>query len=72
LNIVCFTLKHPAVTLEMIKEFLAKVRDDGRVFFTPTVYKGIPAIRAAVSNWLTSEHDIQVAITVLQSTANKN
>jgi glutamate/tyrosine decarboxylase-like PLP-dependent enzyme len=67
LNIVCFTLKHPAVTLEMIKEFLAKVRDDGRVFFTPTVYKGTPAIRAAVSNWLTTKDDIHVATDVLYS-----
>jgi hypothetical protein len=36
------------------------------VFFTPTLYKGTPAIRAAVSNWLTSENDINIAIEVLR------
>ncbi|HEY9007112.1 MAG TPA: hypothetical protein VIM75_13320, partial [Ohtaekwangia sp.] len=41
------------------------VRDDGRVFFTPTLYKGTPAIRAAISNWQTEEADGQLAFDVL-------
>jgi glutamate/tyrosine decarboxylase-like PLP-dependent enzyme len=67
LNIVCFTMQSPSLTMASVQEFLAKVRDDGRVFFTPTLYKGTPAIRAAISNWLTGPHDMDVAIDVLKS-----
>jgi glutamate/tyrosine decarboxylase-like PLP-dependent enzyme len=64
MNVVCFTL---AGNREMsyVRNFLDRVRDDGRVFFTPTLYKGTPGIRAAVSNWLTSENDINIAIETL-------
>jgi glutamate/tyrosine decarboxylase-like PLP-dependent enzyme len=64
MNVVCFTLS-TEVTFETIQAFLKAVRDDGRVFFTPTVYKGRPAIRAAVSNWQTENSDMDVAFSVL-------
>jgi glutamate/tyrosine decarboxylase-like PLP-dependent enzyme len=66
MNIVCFSFRH-ATTLEEIRTFLDAVRDDGRVFFTPTVYKGTPAIRAAISNWQTGEADGKLAFEVLQA-----
>lgn len=66
LNVVCFTLSDRAATFEKIKTFLNAVRDDGKVFFTPTVYKDRPAIRAAVSNWQTSPKDIEIAFEALQ------
>jgi len=65
MNVVCFTMANPHVTVDEINSFLAKVRDDGRVFFTPTNYKGVPAIRAAISNWQTEGKDIDMAIRVL-------
>lgn len=65
MNVVCFTLNQPDLSAETIKVFLQKVRDDGRVYFTPTVYQGVPAIRAAVSNWLTAEKDIDITLEVL-------
>ena len=65
MNVVCFTLKVDNLTLEKIQHFLAKVRDDGRVFFTQTIYKGTPAIRAAISNWQTDSKDIDIAIHAL-------
>jgi glutamate/tyrosine decarboxylase-like PLP-dependent enzyme/N-acetylglutamate synthase-like GNAT family acetyltransferase len=65
MNVVCFTLITSHLTLEKIQHFLATVRDDGRVFFTQTIYKGTPAIRAAISNWQTQLKDIEIAITVL-------
>lgn len=68
LNIVCFTLKEAPA--ETIKQFLEKVRDDGRAYFTPTVYKGLPAIRAAISNWQTTQADIQKTIDVLKKVAH--
>jgi glutamate/tyrosine decarboxylase-like PLP-dependent enzyme len=64
MNVVCFSLKSD-ISFEEIQHFLKAVRDDGRVFFTPTVYKGIPAIRAAISNWQTVNSDIDVAFSVL-------
>jgi glutamate/tyrosine decarboxylase-like PLP-dependent enzyme len=66
MNVVCFTLKQDHVTAVEIRALLDAIRDDGRVFFTPTNYKGTPAIRAAISNWQTENSDIEVAITVLK------
>ena len=59
LNCVCFT---PAdePSLPEIQEHLARVRDDGRIFLTPTVYQGQPAIRAAFSNWQTTQRDMEI------------
>lgn len=71
MNVVCFTLREGDVSMETVKTFLNAVRDDGRVFFTPTVYKGTPAIRAAISNWLTTTDDIDLAFEVLNSVAEK-
>jgi hypothetical protein len=57
--------------MDFIKKFLDAVRDDGRVFFTPTVYKGVPAMRAAISNWLTTHEDMELAYAVLSSVNQK-
>ncbi len=65
MNIVCFTLNQPHLSDSDIRNFLNAVRDDGRVFFTPTVYKGTPAIRAAISNWMTERSDVDVAHEVI-------
>jgi glutamate/tyrosine decarboxylase-like PLP-dependent enzyme len=65
MNVVCFTLNEENVTTEEIRNFLTAVRDDEQVFFTPTVYHGVPAIRAAISNWQTSMSDIEKAFEVL-------
>jgi glutamate/tyrosine decarboxylase-like PLP-dependent enzyme len=71
MNVVCFTLKEASLTFERIQLFLKAVRDDGRIFFTPTLYKGIPAIRAAISNWQTSAEDIELTLKVLESVYTK-
>lgn len=67
LNVVCFTINlgDNNATLEQIQQFLKIVNEDGRAFFTQTVYKGIPGIRAAISNWRTEEEDIEIAWEVL-------
>jgi glutamate/tyrosine decarboxylase-like PLP-dependent enzyme len=72
MNVVCFTLNRKEITLEQIQEFLNTIRDDGRVFFTPTLYKGTPAIRAAISNWKTDTADVEVAFEVLTAYAAKD
>lgn len=66
MNVVCFTLNQKELTAEKVKSYLDKVRDDGRVFFTPTNYQGTPAIRAAFSNWLTTDNDVDITIQVLK------
>ncbi len=64
MNIVCFAPRHVS-DRAALHAWLARIRDDGRVFFTPTIYKGLPAVRAAFSNWQTSAHDVQMTIDVL-------
>lgn len=63
LNIVCFALRNgDAASRDALLQHLTR---DGRVFLTPTVLFGRPAIRAALSNWRTTEHDVDVALTAL-------
>ncbi|WP_411681997.1 hypothetical protein [Clostridium thailandense] len=67
LNVVCFTINagENNAELDQIQQFLKLVNEDGRAFFTQTVYKGTPGIRAAISNWRTEEKDIEIAWEVL-------
>lgn len=65
MNVTCFTIGENA-TQQQIKIFLDAVRDDGRVFFTQTLYKGTPAIRAAISNWRIAREDMDIAFEVLE------
>ncbi len=71
MNVVCFTLSMESEQLSMaiITKFLDSLRADGRVFLTPTHYKGSPAIRAAISNWRTEAEDIEIAWQALKTTA---
>ncbi|MET7684857.1 pyridoxal-dependent decarboxylase [Streptomyces sp. NPDC005423] len=56
LNVVCFALDaHP--TPERTAALAESVAVSGEAFLTPTVYAGTPALRAAFSNWRTSEAD---------------
>ncbi|MEO8472881.1 MAG: pyridoxal-dependent decarboxylase [Chryseolinea sp.] len=71
MNVVCFTFKQNEVDFQGIQDFLNAVRDDGRVFFTPTLYKGKAAIRAAISNWLTEKEQMDAAYSVLHELAAK-
>jgi glutamate/tyrosine decarboxylase-like PLP-dependent enzyme len=71
LNIVCFTLVQPGgnPSLEQVQALLGRVKEDGRVFLTQTVYDGVPGIRAALSNWRTTEADLDLAATALREVA---
>lgn len=60
LNIVCFTLNSENVTAESVSSFLKTLNSQGKVFMTPTIYEGVPAIRAAFSNWRTNEADLKI------------
>ncbi len=65
LNTVCFTLKDEEGSKEKINLILAELNKRGKVFMTPTVYKGKTCIRAAMVNWRTKKEDIEIAITEL-------
>lgn len=56
LNVVCFTL---ATAPERIGELAAAITESGEAFLTPTVYGGVPALRAAFSNWRTTDADVE-------------
>ncbi|ACU60404.1 pyridoxal phosphate-dependent decarboxylase family protein [Chitinophaga pinensis] len=62
LCVVCFTL-HVADEEKQagIDAFLKALNDSGKVMMTPTVYQGVPAIRAAFVNWRTTEKDLTIA-----------
>lgn len=71
MNVVCFTVSEPSPEIGEIYDLLKRIRDDGRVFFTPTVYQGVPAIRAAISNWRTELPDMKLAFEVLNEIRSK-
>jgi glutamate/tyrosine decarboxylase-like PLP-dependent enzyme len=60
MNVVCFTLQGN-VSQDSIEQYLVRLEKDGRVFLTPTRFGGIPAMRAAFSNWRTQANDIEFA-----------
>jgi glutamate/tyrosine decarboxylase-like PLP-dependent enzyme len=57
LCVVCFTLRDPSE----VDGFLAALAANGKVYMTPTFYQGVPAIRAALVNWRTTDEDLELA-----------
>jgi glutamate/tyrosine decarboxylase-like PLP-dependent enzyme len=55
LNVVCFTLAADP-TAERLADLAAELAKE--VFLTPTTYAGVPALRAAFSNWRTTRTDV--------------
>lgn len=51
LNVVCFRV--PGDPADVVQA----IADSGEAFLTPTVYRGVPALRAAFSNWRTADAD---------------
>ncbi len=68
LNIVCFALRGASAIQR--DQFLEKLKEDGQVLLTPTLFGGKPAIRAAFVNWSTSERDIPVILDALERCAS--
>ncbi len=69
LNTVCFTVKDEISRNKKIPEILNELNKRGKVFMTPTVYKDVSCIRAALVNWRTTEDDIRIAINELNEVA---
>ena len=63
LNGICFTIAtgKVAVSLEVIKEYLNRLKESGDVFLTPTVYQEKAAIRVSIANWSTTQADVEIS-----------
>ncbi|WP_214416307.1 pyridoxal phosphate-dependent decarboxylase family protein [Sphaerisporangium fuscum] len=68
LNVVCFTLAG-APAQERVDALLRHVAASGEAFLTPTVYAGVPAVRAAFSNWRTTASDTARVLAALDEAA---
>ncbi|GAB2605095.1 pyridoxal-dependent decarboxylase [Streptomyces capparidis] len=66
LNVVCLTLAGNP-TQERVGALARAVAATGETFLTPTVHDGTPALRAAFSNWRTSEADVERVADALAS-----
>lgn len=66
LNVVCFTL---ASAPERIAEVARAVAETGEALLTTTEYAGVPALRAAFSNWRTTEADVDRVAKALERAA---
>ena len=73
MNGVCFTLKYRKTPVEAdeIKDYLVKLKDNGGVFLSPTSYQSLPAMRASISNWRTTEKDMVTAWEAMQQCITK-
>ncbi|GAA2858234.1 pyridoxal-dependent decarboxylase [Streptosporangium fragile] len=71
LNVVCFTLAG-SPSPERVGEVVRAVTDSGEAFLTPTVYAGVPALRAAFSNWRTTEADVDRVAKALRAAAPRS
>jgi glutamate/tyrosine decarboxylase-like PLP-dependent enzyme len=70
LNVVCFTLGDDP-TAELMSEVADLVAASGETFVTPTLLAGVPGIRAAFSNWRTTEADVDRMFTALRTAITK-
>jgi glutamate/tyrosine decarboxylase-like PLP-dependent enzyme len=68
LNVVCFRFRPPGVEEaeldDLNRELGASIMADGRVYFGTTVYGGHVAFRPAISNWRTTEEDVDLITAV--------
>jgi glutamate/tyrosine decarboxylase-like PLP-dependent enzyme len=68
LNVVCFTVVE-APSSERLAALADELADE--VFLTPTVYGGVPALRAAFSNWRITDADTQLIIQALENATRR-
>jgi glutamate/tyrosine decarboxylase-like PLP-dependent enzyme len=68
LNVVCFRYRPGGVPEQALDDLNARLADailaDGRVFFGATVYGGRTAFRPAISNWRTTESDVDLIVEI--------
>lgn len=70
LNIVAFAPRGADAAAR--DAFLARLNATGEVFMTPTVLHARPAIRAAFSNWSTTDADVQRVLAAVAQSIRRN
>jgi glutamate/tyrosine decarboxylase-like PLP-dependent enzyme len=60
MNVVCFTFDGD------VSAAARAIAETGETFVTPTVYAGQPALRAALSNWRTTESDVDRMVAAIE------
>ncbi|MBI4852138.1 MAG: aspartate aminotransferase family protein [Acidobacteria bacterium] len=60
MNVVVFTFNQTNITSDQITYFLTCLCQNGKTFLTPTNYRNRPAMRAAFSNWRTTQNDVEI------------
>lgn len=68
LNVVCFTLAGDP-SQERVDALARAVAASGEAYVTPTVYGGVPGLRAAFSNWRTTQADTDRVLEALAAAA---
>ncbi len=75
LNVICFRYRAAGIADaaldELNRRLGAEILRDGRVYFGTTVYAGKVAFRPAISNWLTTEADVDAIVTVTRELAGR-
>ena len=69
MNVVCFAWRGGENTPVAVNDFVARVRDGGETFVTPTCYRGRWGLRAAFSNWRTRDSDLARIADALEKAA---
>ncbi|HZE38251.1 MAG TPA: pyridoxal-dependent decarboxylase [Stackebrandtia sp.] len=70
LNVVCATLADRP-TAERVATLVKHIAESGEAFVTPTVYRQVPALRVAFSNWRTTMDDVDRVGTALLAAVDK-
>lgn len=66
LNVILFQPDQTNLNMSCA-ECMDKLNLSGKVFVTPGMWKGKPVIRAAISNWSTTDEDIETVISTLKN-----
>jgi glutamate/tyrosine decarboxylase-like PLP-dependent enzyme len=75
LNVVCFRYRPPGLTDEELDALNRRLGNaiiaDGRVYFGTTIYAGRVAFRPAITNWRTTEPDVDIILPVTRELAKR-
>lgn len=61
LNIICYTLQSEQLTPALVADYTARLRAKGVTYSNTTVLDGVPAVRICLSNYLTTQKDVDAA-----------
>jgi glutamate/tyrosine decarboxylase-like PLP-dependent enzyme len=75
LNVICFRCRRTGLTEQEVDDLNRRlgqdILDDGRVYFGTTVYAGRVAFRPAISNWRTTESDVDMILAITRELAER-